>query len=67
MFSDSGLRISEQASIKPHNIGPDNRLIEVWRRSNKESLAPFGERTEGLVFVPAWIHEHRDGSIARLL
>jgi site-specific recombinase XerC len=46
LFADSGLRLSELASIKVSNINWNNRLIKVWCKGNREGLAPFGERTE---------------------
>jgi len=49
LFVDSGLRLSELASINPQNIDWHNRLIKVVCKGNKEGLAPFGERTEKLL------------------
>jgi integrase/recombinase XerC len=56
LFSDSGLRLSELASIKPQNIDWGNRLIKVWCKGNKEGLAPFGEKTESL--LREWLSQH---------
>ena len=56
LFSDSGLRLSELASIKPENIDGGNRLITVWCKGNKEGLAPFGQRTEAL--LREWLSVH---------
>jgi site-specific recombinase XerD len=49
LFADSGLRLSELASIKPQNIDWQNRLIKVRCKGNKEGLAPFGKTTETLL------------------
>ena len=49
LFADSGLRLSELASINPRNIDWQNRLIKVWCKGGKEGLAPFGQRTEKLL------------------
>jgi site-specific recombinase XerD len=57
LFSDSGLRLSELASIKPENIDWGTRLITVRCKGNKEGLAPFGERTEGLLREWLAVHE----------
>jgi len=57
LFSDSGLRLSELASIKLENIDWDNRLIKVRCKGNKEGLAPFGKRTEAL--LREWVAEYK--------
>jgi len=49
LFADSGLRLSELASIKVRDIDWDNRLIKVWCKGNREGLAPFGQRTGKLL------------------
>jgi len=49
LFADSGLRLSELASINPNHIDWDNRLIKVNCKGNKEGLAVFGERTKLLL------------------
>jgi len=56
LFTDTGLRLSELASIKPQNIDWGNHLIKVWCKGNKEGLAPFGERTESL--LREWLSQH---------
>jgi site-specific recombinase XerD len=56
LFSDSGLRLSELASIKLQNIYWGSRLIKVWCKGSKEGLAPFGERTESL--LREWLSQH---------
>ena len=59
LFADSGLRLSELASISPHNIDWQHRLIRVTCKGNKEGYAPFGERTEHL--IGEWQRQY-DGS-----
>ncbi|MFC1872498.1 tyrosine-type recombinase/integrase [Chloroflexota bacterium] len=55
LFVDSGLRLSELASIKVVNIDWNNRLIKARCKGNKEGLAPFGVRTE--MFLKNWLAE----------
>ena len=49
LFADSGLRLSELASIDQANIDWEHRLIKVWCKGSKEGYAPFGSRTEKLL------------------
>jgi len=49
LFSDSGLRLAELASIRLENIDWQNRLIKVWCKGRKQGLAPFGAKTEALL------------------
>jgi integrase/recombinase XerC len=56
LFTDSGLRLSELASIKVEDIDWDNRLIKVWCKGNKEALAVFGKKTE--VYLKRWLNEY---------
>jgi integrase/recombinase XerC len=49
LFRDSGLLLSELASVRLENIDWDNRLVKVLCKGNKEGLAPFGEKTEALL------------------
>jgi site-specific recombinase XerC len=53
LFSDSGLRLAELASIRLENIDWDNRLVKVWCKGKKEGLAPFGMKTEA--FLKEWL------------
>lgn len=46
LFTESGLRLSEIANIKPRDIDWPNRIIRVIGKGKKESYAPFGELTE---------------------
>jgi integrase/recombinase XerC len=57
LFVDSGLRLSELASINPHNIDWDNRVIKVICKGNKEGLAPFGERTK--ILMLEWLSQYQ--------
>jgi integrase len=49
LFGDSGLRLSELASVSLDNIDWGSRLIKVVCKGNKEGLSPFGEGTELLL------------------
>jgi integrase/recombinase XerC len=46
LFTESGLRLSELASIRFQDIDWERRLIKVKCKGNKEALAPFGKRAE---------------------
>ncbi|MFC1911699.1 tyrosine-type recombinase/integrase [Chloroflexota bacterium] len=62
LFADSGLRISELASIRLEDIDWNNRLIKVWCKGSKEALAVFGVGTEQ--FLIQWLAEYNpDGNI----
>jgi len=56
LFSDSGLRLSELASVRLDNIDWGSRLIKVLGKGNKEGLAPFGEATESL--LRQWLSQY---------
>ena len=56
LFSDSGLRLSELASVRLENIDWGSRLIKVLCKGNKEGLAPFGEGTESL--LRQWLSQY---------
>jgi integrase/recombinase XerC len=56
LFTDSGLRLSELASIKSGDIDWDNRLIKVRCKGNKEALAVFGKKTEA--YLKQWLNEY---------
>ena len=58
LFADSGLRLSELASINPRNIDWQNRLIKVWCKGSKEGYAPFGNRTEKL--LREWLSQYHN-------
>jgi site-specific recombinase XerD len=56
LFADSGLRLSELASIKAGDIDWGNHLIKVTCKGNKQGLAVFGARTEQL--LKQWLAEY---------
>jgi len=56
LFADSGLRLSELASIKPENINWEERLIKVRCKGNKEGLAVYGQRTDKL--LKEWLSQY---------
>ncbi len=57
LFADTGLRLSELASVNPNNIDWERRVIKVICKGNKEGLALFGERTEQL--LREWLSVYR--------
>ncbi|MFC2000015.1 tyrosine-type recombinase/integrase [Chloroflexota bacterium] len=57
LFADSGLRLSELATIRTENIDWQERLIKATCKGNKEGLAPFGEETETL--LREWLTQYR--------
>lgn len=62
LFTESGLRLSELASIKLDNINWTNRTIQVIGKGRKEAVAPFGPLTES--YLRAWLGEYiADGNI----
>jgi site-specific recombinase XerD len=62
LFADSGLRLSELASINSRNIDWEQRLIKVRCKGNKEGLAVFGSKTEEL--LREWLsHYNPNGTI----
>jgi site-specific recombinase XerD len=62
LFADSGLRLSELATIDPANIDWTTRLIKVRCKGGKDGLAVFGERTERL--LTEWLATyHANGTL----
>ncbi len=49
LFADSGMRLSELASVKASQIDWDDRLITIWGKGGKQRKAPFTERTSKLL------------------
>jgi integrase/recombinase XerC len=49
LFADSGMRLSELASVKASQIDWDNRLITIWGKGGKQRKAPFTDRTARLL------------------
>jgi len=61
LFTESGLRLSELASIQPDNINWTNRTIRVIGKGRKEAVVPFGPLTES--YLRAWLGEYKaDGN-----
>jgi integrase len=60
LFTESGLRLSELASIKPNNIDWSNRTIQIIGKGRKEAVAPFGPLTES--YLRAWLSEYKADS-----
>lgn len=46
LFTESGLRLTELASIRLSDIDWHNRTIRTVGKGNKEALAPFGAQSE---------------------
>jgi integrase len=62
LFTESGLRLSELASIKPDDIDWTNRTVRVIGKGRKEAIAPFGPLTES--YLRAWLGEYKpEGNI----
>jgi len=55
VFVESGLRLSELASITISNIDWQHRTIKVWGKGRKEGKAPFGNTSE--VLLKQWLSE----------
>jgi len=56
LFTESGLRLSELASIKANDIDWDNRTIRIIGKGRKEAYAPFGALSEG--YLKKWLGQH---------
>jgi site-specific recombinase XerD len=63
LFTESGLRLSELASIKPQDIDWDAHMIKVMGKGRKEAYAPFGELSER--YLKEWLaqYEPNNGNI----
>jgi integrase len=48
LFADSGMRLSELASIEPSHINWDTCTITIWGKGGKQRKAPFTDRTARL-------------------
>jgi site-specific recombinase XerD len=49
LFADSGMRLSELASVKASQIDWDNLLITIWGKGSKQRKAPFTAKTANLL------------------
>ncbi|MFC1979423.1 tyrosine-type recombinase/integrase [Chloroflexota bacterium] len=49
LFADSGMRLTELASIRHYDINWSNHTITIWGKGNKQRKAPFAKRTAGLL------------------
>jgi len=56
LFTESGLRLSELANIKPEHINWASRTIRVVGKGRKEAFAAFGELTEK--YLSAWLEQY---------
>ena len=45
LFADSGMRLSELASIRAPQIDWEHSLVTIWGKGGKQRKAPFTERT----------------------
>ncbi len=57
MFTESGLRLSELANIKPDDIDWQDQTIRVIGKGRKEALAPFGNMTQR--YLRQWLKDHQ--------
>jgi len=57
LFTESGLRLTELASIKPEDIEWEDQTIRVIGKGRKEGFAPFGELTER--YLRAWLAQYQ--------
>ena len=55
LFTESGLRLSELANIKKHDIEWRNNTVRTLGKGNKEGYAPFGPLTD--TYLRAWLAE----------
>ena len=49
LFADSGMRLSELANIKSHDIDWQNNTATIWGKGQKQRRAPFTKRTARLL------------------
>jgi site-specific recombinase XerD len=57
MFTESGLRLSELANVKPQDIDWDSGIVKVLGKGRKEALAPLGKTTQE--YLKIWFEEHQ--------
>jgi site-specific recombinase XerD len=56
LFVESGLRLSEHATVREDHINWSNRTIRIIGKGRKESYAAFGDLTEK--YLKAWLQEY---------
>jgi integrase/recombinase XerC len=62
LLTESGLRLSELANIKPQDIDWDAHTIKVMGKGRKEAYSPFGELSER--YLKEWLaHYEPNGNI----
>ncbi len=62
LLTESGLRISELAQIKPEDIDWENRIIRVLGKGRKEAYATFGDSSER--YLREWLsNRNTNGNI----
>jgi site-specific recombinase XerD len=57
LFTESGLRLSELASVRASDINWHNRTIRVMGKGRKEAFAPFGDMSQQC--LRAWMAEYQ--------
>ncbi|MFC1905624.1 tyrosine-type recombinase/integrase [Chloroflexota bacterium] len=57
ILTESGLRLSELASIKAADIDWQNRIVRVIGKGKKEAYAPFGELSKH--YLEAWLKQYQ--------
>lgn len=57
LFTESGLRLSEMAYIKPDSINWTNRTVKVLGKGRKEAYAAFGDLTDK--YLKAWLQKYQ--------
>jgi site-specific recombinase XerD len=56
LFTESGLRLSELANIKPQDIDWEAHTIKVMGKGRKEAYSPFGEMSER--YLKEWLAQY---------
>ena len=49
MLADTGLRLSELASIRPDDVGRDSQTLTVWGKGAKQRVGRYGPQTARLL------------------
>ncbi len=60
LFTESGLRLSELAGIKPQDIDWQAHTIKVMGKGRKEAYSPFGELSER--YLKEWLAQYQPDS-----